>query len=286
MFAMLARMLGGNRPATTGEAGQEKPARRCPFGFDRLKKASAGPAAPASGVALASADAAARPLAEALKARTAEAHTRAEKHPVQERMVKGQVSRGEYAAWLRQMLPIWLALDEVLGDLARADGRVAGVYQPYHPHAERVRADLAFMGEAERGATAAALEIAARVRTMAAGQTPAGVLGVWYVLEGSANGGRFIAKALSRSLSMPGPEGLTSLDPHGEAQRERWQAWREAMNAQGFSPAEREAMVAAAVWTFEAIYAVMEEMSAGGGGAAGPEVVVPGAGRATGVAMA
>ncbi len=266
MFSFLARFKRPSDPAAP---------RRCPFGFDRLKKAAPGLNAPASAAVVpAAADG---PLADALKARTAEAHTRAEKHPIQERMVKGLVTRGEYAAWLHRMLPIWEAVDASVGRLARSDARVAAIHQPYHPHAHRVADDLAFLGERPGAAMGAAAGVAEHVERLTGGPTPVAVLGVWYVLEGSANGGRFIAKALSRALNIPGPAGLTSFDPHGEAQRERWQAWRAAVNAQRFTPAEREAIVAAAVWTFEAIYDVMEDMAGTGVGpvstpARGPRV--------------
>jgi heme oxygenase len=89
-----------------------------------------------------------------------------------------------------------------------------------------------------------------------------GIVGVWYVLEGSANGGRFIAKALSRGLGIAGPDGLTSFDPHGERQREYWQAWRADLDAHSFTSAERDAIIHAASNTFTAIYNIMQDMSA------------------------
>lgn len=201
-------------------------------------------------------------LADALKERTREAHARAEKHPVQTRMVKGEVTRAEYAAWLGQMLPVWRAVDAGLSALAARDPRVAAMVKPYHAHAERVAADLKFLGQC--GGCHPALPATARFVELvnrAASSGGPGLVGIWYVLEGSANGGRFIAKALSRGLNIAGPEGLTSFDPHGERQREYWQAWRAGLDSQSFDEAEREAIIHAAGATFEAITGIMEDMS-------------------------
>lgn len=233
-----------------GDTPSAKPAAKCPFA--RLL------GSPAVG------------LADTLKERTKDAHARAEKHPIQAKMVKGEVTREQYAAWLGQMLPVWRAVDAGLCGLAARDARVAAMVKPYHAHAERIAADLKFLGQC--GGCHPALPATARfvelVKSTAASGGP-GLVGVWYVLEGSANGGRYIAKALSRGLGIAGPEGLTSFDPHGERQREYWQAWRAGLDAQTFGDAEREAIAAAAGATFDAVYDVMEDMSG-----EGPTVVV------------
>jgi len=199
-------------------------------------------------------------LADTLKDRTKEAHARAEKHPIQGRMVTGKCTRAEYAGWLGQMLPVWSAVDAGLAALANRDPRAASMLKPYHVHAARIEADLAFLGDS--GAAHAALPATMRFVQMVnqAAASPA-VIGVWYVLEGSANGGRYIAKALSRGLEIAGPEGLTSFDPHGERQREFWQAWRSDVDAQDFSEPERTAIVAAADATFDAVYDMMEDLT-------------------------
>jgi heme oxygenase len=237
-----------SKPAAANAAGAAS-APKCPFA--RMAAAGATPAPS---------------LADALKERTREAHARAEKHPVQARMVKGEVTRDQYAAWLGQMLPVWRAVDAGLTRVAARDPRVAAMVQPYHAHAERVAADLKFLGQCggchdTLPATRRFVDAIKRAGGEG-GDSGAALVGVWYVLEGSANGGRFIAKALSRALNIAGPEGLTSFDPHGEQQRDRWQAWRAALDAQPFTAAERDAIVAAASDTFDAMTAVMEDLVA------------------------
>jgi len=202
-------------------------------------------------------------LADTLKERTKEAHARAERHEVQAKMVKGEITRQEYGSWLGQMLPLWHALDTQLSALAARDARVASMVKPYHAHADRVAADLKFLGQSANDhlALGATTQFIKFINNTVATGLP-GVVGVWYVLEGSANGGRFIAKALSRGLGIAGPDGLTSFDPHGERQREYWQAWRAALDANSFTNAERDAIISAANDTFDAIYNIMEDMNA------------------------
>ncbi len=198
-------------------------------------------------------------LADTLKEQTKASHAKAERHGVQARLVKGEVSRGEFAAYLGQLLPVWKAVDAGLLAKAASDSRIAAMVKPYHAHSGRVAADLAFSGAAAGPVLPATVRFVEMVKRETASGGP-GLVGVWYVLEGSTNGGRYIAKALSRGLGIAGPEGLTSFDPHGEQQRERWQAWRAGLDAQQWSEPERTQIVNAATATFEAIYELMEGM--------------------------
>lgn len=202
-------------------------------------------------------------LADALREQTKDAHTRAEKHPQQARLVKGEATREDYAAWLGQMAHVWRAVDRGLVMKAAGDPRMSAMTRPYHAHAARVDADLAFLGSP--AALHAALPATGAFVTMvneAAAAAGPGLVGIWYVLEGSANGGKYIAKAISKSLGIAGPQGLMSLDPHGEAQRERWQAWRADVDTQPWSEAERASIVIAATDTFNAIHALLNDLEA------------------------
>lgn len=230
-------------------AGEPKPAPKCPFA--RLFGARG-----------------ASSLADELKARTREAHDRAERHPIQARMVRGTLSPAEYAAWLVQMREIWRELDPALALLAREDARVGAVLRAYHPHAHRVEEDLEFLARTMGVATdaiavaPAAREIAREIaRSVSEPARRVGVLGVWYVLEGSANGGRFIAKALAKAFGWVGGAGVRSMDPHGEDQRARWQQWRADIDAQAWSAEERGLILARANAMFEAVHEAMEQMS-------------------------
>ena len=94
---------------------------------------------------------------------------------------------------------------------------------------------------------------------IAAADAP-GLLGYNYVLEGSMNGNRYIARALSRTASAPA---TAYLDPYGEQQPAEWQAYRARMGALEFSPAEVERMVAAARDMFDFVGAMSDDVSGG-----------------------
>lgn len=202
-------------------------------------------------------------LADDLRLRTRDAHARAERHPLQARLVRAELSPREHAAYLAQLHALWAPLDRALADLAAADPRVAAMWRDHHPHAARVAADLAALGVPDPRAlplTPAAAHLAAAIDHAARAHGPErlALLGVWYVLEGSANGGRFIAAALRRALGPAAP--VLTFDPHADQQRDRWSAWRTALDAADFSPPERDAVLAAADRTFHVIYDIMEAL--------------------------
>ncbi len=196
-------------------------------------------------------------LADTLKGGTREQHTRAERHSLMGRMISGTITPDQYAAYLRQMWHVQHALETGLQS-RMAEPAFAVLVRPYHFHADRVKADLAALHAATDGpllvGTANFVSLIARG---AADMRP-WLLGVWYVLEGSTNGGRFIAKALARVFG-PGVA-VSSIDPHGELTRERWQAWRAGLDSLTLSGSDREAIIDAAKQTFDAIYDLLDDV--------------------------
>lgn len=176
-------------------------------------------------------------------------------------MARGTISRAEYAAYLGQLLHLWNAIDDGVAKAAARDLRVKAMVREYHPHAWRVRADLRFYGR--DGGAPALGTTATMVEMIQAAAESSAIVGAWYVLEGSANGGRYIAKSLATAFRLDGRDGLMAMDPHGEAQRERWQAWREALDAAGFDEAERAGILAAANATFEGMSGIMDALEKG-----------------------
>jgi heme oxygenase len=80
------------------------------------------------------------------------------------------------------------------------------------------------------------------------------------VLEGSTNGGRFIAPAVRRSMPLPPGAGTRYLDPHGDLTRERWASTKVALDAVPLTPAQHDKIVDAAQRTFDAITLLMDEL--------------------------
>ena len=89
---------------------------------------------------------------------------------------------------------------------------------------------------------------------------PVALLGALYVLEGSTNGGRFLARALRKSWDLDG-EGLAYFDPYGEEQPQKWAAFRRGMDEASFEADQEEAIIELAKTTFRAIAEVSDEVS-------------------------
>lgn len=194
-----------------------------------------------------------------LRDSTSDLHSQAEGHAFQRSLVTGTVSRERYTRYLQQMLLVHLALEADLRDaagLAPAIGRVVTSEQYQEPY---LLEDLRFYGASPDGAhpLPATTALIDRIHT-AARTTPASLLGFHYVLEGSNNGSRFIARAIRGAFRLTGSEGVRYLDPYGDRQREVWAAFKAAMDAESFTADEMHAMVEAAKGMFKGITAISQ----------------------------
>lgn len=194
-----------------------------------------------------------------LKSETAAQHAAAEARPIEQAMVRGAVTRAQYASYLAQRHIIHGALEPHLARLRTTDSRFARFMDADLFQAERARADLEHLGASAGIACDATRSYLGDVERWAR-ETPVALLGAYYVFEGSKNGARYIARALGRALSLTPQAGMAYLDPHGDSQRERWMRFRETVNACEWSAAEAELMVAAAQRTFDAVSAIDDEL--------------------------
>lgn len=189
-----------------------------------------------------------------LRARTRELHTRAERHPVQASLVQGRTDRAGYASYLSQMLCIHRALEAELS--RRLGSEALAPVEPSQFRAGAIEADLAWLGaEAEPP-----VEPVARFAAGVVYESDEALLGMHYVLEGSTNGGRFIASAVRRGLGLEGNEGVRYLDPYGDAQRARWAAFCEALGLTPLDGAAQESVVAGAESMFRLIIDTFDAM--------------------------
>lgn len=194
-----------------------------------------------------------------LKRETADLHTAAERHPFQASMIRGLLDREGYAAYLEQILHVHRTLEDRLASL-RADARVAGVATDCRFRAGVIADDLAVLGGS--GMEASATPGTARlIETIDAAGVP-GLLGMLYVLEGSTNGGRFIARAVGKSLGLgPGP-GLRYLDPYGDEQQARWGSFKEDFRTAAFTQDEQDRAVEGAKAMFRGLIEVFDDLAA------------------------
>jgi heme oxygenase len=161
------------------------------------------------------------------------------------------------------MLLIHASLEGRLKDLRSRQPELRVVIRDDLFQADRLRADLRHHGaDPERVAPLpATVDFVAWIER-AAQERPLALLGANYVLEGSKNGNRFIARALLRraGADASAASGFQYLDPHGEAQRPMWQEYRQTMNAMPFDGVDADAMEDAARHTFAAITRLSDDL--------------------------
>lgn len=196
---------------------------------------------------------------ERLRDATHELHVRAERHPFQGALVRGALQTDAYIAYLGQMLCVHTALERRLrrhGDHA-AINAVVKDHQYQEAYLEQ---DLRFFGR-DPGA-AKPLDGASALIGRIESASELELLGMHYVLEGSNNGSRFIAKGVARTLILePGQPGLKYLDPYGDAQRERWQDFKDAMDDTEFGEEDVSKLINGAAAMFEGIVGTLDSLA-------------------------
>jgi heme oxygenase len=199
-----------------------------------------------------------------LRTETRELHTYAETRPLQKSLIQGSLPREVYTAYLGQMLLVHASLESEIRAQLTSHSAFTTVYRPHQDREQNLRADLEHFG-----IDLATIEaLPATQRTIdaiasAGANAPLTLLGMLYVLEGSTNGSKFIAKSIARAYALPhGSPGLSYLDPYGEKQTELWQQFKADMDAVGYSDAEMDSLVEAARHTFQAIADISDELFA------------------------
>ena len=189
-----------------------------------------------------------------LRESTAEHHRRAEQHPFQQQMVRGALSRDLYVRWLGQMLQVHAALEAHLDRLVLRNPQFKAVFNDERRKVAALRADLAFFGGLDDQPTLPASRgLMDRMDRLAADH-PLALLGVLYVLEGSTNGSKFIARRVRPAYELPATgEGSAYLDPYGDLQPARWQEWKAAMDALDLPASDVQQLTTAAQQTFDAV---------------------------------
>ncbi|HQR17877.1 MAG TPA: biliverdin-producing heme oxygenase [Gemmatimonadales bacterium] len=190
-----------------------------------------------------------------LRESTTEHHRRAEQHPFQQQMVRGALPRAMYVRWLGQMLQLHAALEAHLDHLVARHPQFKSVFNDERRKVSALRADLDYFGGAADQAPLPATRSLMREMDRLAADRPLSLLGILYVLEGSTNGSKFIARRVRPAYELPATgEGSAYLDPYGDLQPVRWQEWKAAVDALGLSPEAVEPMAAAARRTFDAMH--------------------------------
>jgi len=196
-----------------------------------------------------------------LRNSTREEHSRAEHHEFQQALVKGELARDRYEAWLGQMYLLHHALEKALRDAAAQDEAIAKVVHEYQYQVPYLLEDFQFFGIDPAGIEP--LPATQRFLTLVeqGKGDPLLLLGLHYVLEGSNNGGRYIARHVAEAYDLaPGP-GLRYLDPYGDRQREYWLAFRTDMGSVAFTESDTARLVEAAKQMYETVAELSEDLA-------------------------
>lgn len=200
-------------------------------------------------------------LMSRLKSATSDLHSHAESRHLQRQIAAGTVDRSAFSAYLAQLYLVHHTLEPALARVRERHPAFAAVATADRMRLPDLEADLDF-----HEVDLAAIEpVPATVRLTAALveleiREPAALLGSLYVLEGSTNGGRFLARVLRQAWGLDG-RGLRSLDPYGERQRERWADFKRDMDALTLDTRERNAVVDAARSMFEGIAEISDQVA-------------------------
>ncbi len=196
-----------------------------------------------------------------LKESTVAQHDAAENGLFQQDLVKGKLPKDAYVDMLAQLLLVHAALEKHLRQLENrleAAGAVLREHQFQEPY---LREDLRYFGRDAEAVEPfdATRRFIDRIEEIAKAR-PLTLLGVHYVLEGSNNGSKYIAKAVRRAYSLPEGPGTRYLDPYGDNQKEYWQRFKDDMNSVGFSQADSQTLIEAASETFAAVGELHQEL--------------------------
>jgi heme oxygenase len=196
-----------------------------------------------------------------LKNETKELHSLAESRTLQQQIARGEVDRDRFAAYLGQLYLVHHALESALEAAKPGSSAVATMAKAHRMRVPDLEKDLAFYGldasSLEAGqATVAFTQAIGRLEA----EDPVALLGSLYVLEGSTNGGKFLARVLRKAWNLE-DHGLAYFDPYGEDQPAIWSAFRTEMDDLELDARQRDAILDAARATFRAIAEVSDEVS-------------------------
>jgi len=197
-----------------------------------------------------------------LRESTRDLHDAAEHHDFQRAFAQGSLPKDRYVSYLEQMYLVHKALEQQLRNAAETSEAIRSVVDERQYQVPYLVEDLEFFDVDPESVEPlpGTQRLVAEIEQMA--DQPTSLLGLHYVLEGSNNGSRFIARGLMPAYGMaPGP-GLRYLDPYGDEQRERWQAFRANMDEVDFSQEDSDRLLEAARHMFQGIVYISDDLLA------------------------
>ncbi len=196
-------------------------------------------------------------ICDALRSDTRALHDIAEKHPFQTALVAGRVTRHAYGRFLAQMFHVHRTLERCVAQSEHP--AVRSVIKSAYFQSIRLTQDLDHIGLDDRSATRGTKRLMAEIESTVAEQ-PAAALGFHYVLEGSNNGSRYIARSIRLAFNLT-EAGTRFLDPYGDDQRSKWLEYRAALDAVNMTPVESAIVLDAAARMFRGVTALCDDLN-------------------------
>lgn len=204
------------------------------------------------------------PLTQELKDQTRQQHDDAEHHDLHAVMFGSHgidAARAAYVGTLQQHLHIQIAFERALRTLAAESPLFASIVREEHYHLAALREDLRAFDAAAVEPTPGTQRFIAYI-DHAARSNPLALLGVFYVFEGSTNGGTIIAMRVRELLGLHGDRGTRFINPHGNDVRPIWMKWKTSVDALTLTDAQRNAAITGAQEAFRLSEAVLSDVAA------------------------
>jgi heme oxygenase len=196
-----------------------------------------------------------------LKAETRDLHSHAESRTLQRAIASGNISRDVFTSYLGQLYHVHRSLESALEESSEKEPAIAAVATAERMHVPDIERDLEFfevdVGDLE--AVDATTRFVAQIEETKR-SNPVALLGALYVLEGSTNGGRFLARTLRQTWNLDG-DGLSYFDPYGEEQPQRWASFKRDMGGVVFDSEQEESILEMAKATFLAVAQISDEVA-------------------------
>lgn len=202
------------------------------------------------------------PIMDILRESTKELHDSAEGNHFQKLLGSGKVPVPQYTVYLEQLYFMHHKLADLLSRKKASSEAISKVVNEHHLDLTAVKNDLAYFDRSIENAQPlrSTVELTSAMERTASDQ-PVALLGYLYVLEGSTNGAKFMAKNLRAGLSLPEEAGASYFDRYGARQRELWTAFKADMATVPFSGAETEAIVTRAKEIFASFGKIGNEIT-------------------------
>jgi heme oxygenase len=196
-----------------------------------------------------------------LKAETRDLHSHAESRTLQRAIASGSIDRDAFTSYLGQLYHVHRSLESALDESSDENSAISTVATTDRMHVPHLNRDLGYFeidsNEIEAGEAATRF---ASVIEQTKTSNPIALLGALYVLEGSTNGGRFLARSLRQAWNLDG-DGLSYFDPYGEEQPQRWAAFKRDMDGADFDADQEASILEMARATFIAIAQISDEVA-------------------------